>query len=74
MSGAFTEPPWQPVELEYEPTLGQGAIHAPSTEMQEYIFFKDFHVPEGSFQYKFRLGTGDWWVCKNDEMIGDSPL
>ena len=29
----------------------------------EHRFFKDFMVEEGEYQYKFRLGPGDWWVC-----------
>lgn len=28
----------------------------------QYRFYKDVDVPEGRWQYKFRIGHGDWWV------------
>ena len=30
-------------------------------------FFDDFKVGDGQYQYKFRIGHGDWWVC--DESV-----
>lgn len=33
------------------------------TEAGEFLFYKEFDdVEEGEYQYKFRLGLGDWWV------------
>lgn len=33
------------------------------TETGELLFYKEFDdVEEGEYQYKFRLGQGDWWV------------
>lgn len=29
----------------------------------EREFVKTFHADEGEYQYKFRLGPGDWWAC-----------
>lgn len=66
VAGTFTEPPWEPHELGFEictPKDGNG--HVP-----EYYFFKNFDVAAGEYQYKFRLGPGDWWVCDENEEIG----
>lgn len=38
----------------------------------EFEFFKDFYVTEGHWQYKFRLGHGDWWVCNDKVKTGQS--
>ncbi|KAL2357799.1 hypothetical protein BJ546DRAFT_183779 [Cryomyces antarcticus] len=44
-------PQWEPTEMQYSPKDG------------ELEFFKSFeNVDEGEYQYKFRLGPGDWWV------------
>ena len=45
---------------------GQDAS-AGETELE---FFKDFYVTEGHWQYKFRLGPGDWWVCNESVATG----
>ena len=58
VAGAFTTPPWEPSELEAE------------TEHGEYKFHKQFEVKEGRWQYKFRLGLGNWWVCDKNTEIG----
>jgi len=68
VAGAFTEPPWQPCEMEQvKPTS------VPITEpggKPDYNFFKEFNVTEGRWQYKFRLGPGDWWACDETAEIG----
>ncbi|QIX01092.1 hypothetical protein AMS68_006609 [Peltaster fructicola] len=33
----------------------------------EFVFHKDFDAVEGEYQYKFRLGPGDWWVCDESQ-------
>ncbi|TKA77413.1 hypothetical protein B0A49_03495 [Cryomyces minteri] len=44
-------PQWEPTEMQYSPKDG------------ELEFSKSFeNVDEGEYQYKFRLGPGDWWV------------
>ncbi|EME44922.1 hypothetical protein DOTSEDRAFT_70839 [Dothistroma septosporum NZE10] len=43
---------WQPVEMECT-----GNKHG------QYSFSKTFTAEEGEYQYKLRLGPGDWWIC-----------
>jgi hypothetical protein len=62
VAGSFTEPLWQPTELDYEQVNG------------EYIFSKSFEVMPGRHQYKFRIGNGDWWICDNAKDTGQSVL
>ncbi|MCJ1478126.1 hypothetical protein MMC13_006802 [Lambiella insularis] len=64
VTGAFTTPPWHPIEMEYHSTQGD--------RPNEYLFLKYFQVAEGNWQYKFRLGSGDWWVCdESTEIVCD---
>jgi hypothetical protein len=65
VAGAFTKPPWHPTELESEKSSVDDAVG-----VDEYVFWKDFEVEEGSWQYKFRLGDGEWWVCDGNAEIG----
>lgn len=37
----------------------------------EFTFVRSFEVEEGEYQYKFRLGPGDWWVCDEAREIVD---
>lgn len=36
----------------------------------ENKFSKTFNISPGTYQYKFRLGYGDWWICDEDSNIG----
>lgn len=56
VAGSFSEPPWQLQEMEY------------TTEANnEHQFHKNIIVNEGGrYQYKYRLGVGDWWVLNED--------
>jgi hypothetical protein len=57
LAGSFTD--WQPLEMDTEEVNG------------EYHFHKQVSVEEGhQFQYKFRLGPGDWWVLNESSPIG----
>lgn len=40
----------------------------------EFEFITVFLVQPGEYQYKFRLGPGDWWVCDEDQEIVDDGL
>ena len=71
VAGTFTDPPWEPYELEHEPSVAADA-HLESSK--EYRFWKDFEVAEGQWQYKFRLGPGDWWVCDENAATGQSTV
>ncbi|MCJ1248007.1 hypothetical protein MMC30_005222 [Trapelia coarctata] len=70
VAGAFTDPPWQPCEMEHVRPASY-----PSTDLEGkavYSFFKEFNVTEGRWQYKFRLGPGDWWACdETAEIVTD---
>lgn len=56
IAGTFTD--WHPVELE------------PQQKDADYIFSRRFSVKPGTYQYKFRLGHGDWWVCDEAKQTG----
>lgn len=43
---------WQPTEME-----------CTKSEHGRYSFSKTFTAEEGEYQYKLRLGPGDWWIC-----------
>lgn len=58
VAGSFTEPAWQPVELDHQKVD------------KEYIFSKAFEITPGLHQYKFRVGQGDWWVCDDTKDRG----
>jgi len=49
---SLSEPQWDLLEMDCRET--------PDGEQE---FAKTFHVAGGEYQYKFRLGPGDWWVC-----------
>jgi hypothetical protein len=66
--GSFTEPAWQPVELDAKPVTtddkaGEGDDEP--TEI-EYEFSTRIELPEGSHKYRFRLGSDDTWVYNED--------
>lgn len=59
LAGTFSEPEWDPIELEY------------TTEGEEHQFYKEVQVQENEqYQYKFRIGSGDWWVLNEDAPTG----
>lgn len=45
-----------------------GCSESPSGEWE---FSKTFSAVEGEYQYKFRLGPGDWWVCDESKPTVD---
>lgn len=60
LAGSFGQPEWQPQEME----------HTVNGE-NEYEFHKDVQAEEGKeYQYKFRVGQGDWWVLNEDAPTG----
>jgi hypothetical protein len=57
VAGSFSSPPWTPLEMTHK-----------TTPEGEHIFTKAIHVKPGTaVQYKFRVGSGDWWVL--DESV-----
>lgn len=60
IAGSFSEPAWDPIEMEY--TVAENG---------EHHFHKEILAEEGgNFQYKFRLGTGDWWALNESAPTG----
>jgi hypothetical protein len=60
VAGSFTE--WSPVEMEYETTESNGSV-------QNKFSYKAALNP-GEYQYKFRLGPGDWWALDESGPTG----
>lgn len=59
LAGSFSDPAWQPQEMQH------------TTESAEYMYKKEVEVEEGKeYQYKFRIGEGDWWVVDDNSQIG----
>ena len=56
VAGTFSDPQWEPMEMEYD--TGEGG---------ELVFKKIVSAELGTeIQYKFRVGTGDWWVLSEN--------
>ena len=62
VAGSFTEPLWVAQELDQRDVDG------------EYIFSKAFEVKPGTYQYKFRVGYSDWWICDEANETGKPRL
>ncbi|KAF7944099.1 hypothetical protein EAE96_010509 [Botrytis aclada] len=59
LAGSFPESGWQPREMEYK-----------NVSTDHYVFSKAVEVEEGKeYQYKFRIGDGDWWMSDEDAPI-----
>ncbi|KAK2625976.1 hypothetical protein QTJ16_004238 [Diplocarpon rosae] len=57
LGGSFDSPPW------HDPR----AMQYTTDENNEHHFYTEVHVEEGrEYQYKFRLGPGNWWVLNED--------
>lgn len=64
LAGSFSEPVWQPKEMEHT-----------VAEDNELDFHSEVQVEEGrEYQYKFRIGDGDWWVLNEDSPSGTLSL
>lgn len=62
LAGSFSKPAWDPQEMDYT-KADDGQFH----------FFKEVLLePQGSFQYKFRIGLGEWWVLDETAPVGMS--
>ncbi|KAI1927966.1 hypothetical protein LOZ65_002179 [Ophidiomyces ophidiicola] len=58
---SFTEPAWSPVELDAKSISSIGDVVP--TGQEEYEFSKVFQLEEGEYEYRFRLGADNVWVC-----------
>ncbi|KAK8253300.1 hypothetical protein IWZ00DRAFT_184017 [Phyllosticta capitalensis] len=62
---SLTNPPWQVVEMD---------VKQERTPSGDLVFEKKFDAVEaGEYQYKFRLGPGDWWVCDDNAPTESDP-
>ncbi|RKF56789.1 putative pt repeat family protein [Golovinomyces cichoracearum] len=60
IAGTFTNPPWQQLEMQSIELENSG----------EYRHEIRLDIPKGQdYQYKFRLGKGDWWDLNEEEPI-----
>jgi hypothetical protein len=60
VAGSFSQPEWQPQEMEH-------TINGDN----EYEFHKAVEVEAGKeYQYKFRIGPGDWWILDEESPNG----
>ena len=60
LAGSFSEPAWHPQEMEFT-----------TDKNSEHQFHKEVQVGEGAeYQYKFRIGTGDWWALNEQAPTG----
>jgi len=57
---SLSEPQWEAVEM-----------HGDSDGHDGVVFSKSFEVEPGEYQYKFRLGDGDWWTCDESKVTVD---
>lgn len=52
IASSITLPQWEPQEMDFENDQ-DGAFH---------FYKKNENVKDGEYQYKFRLGGGEWWI------------
>jgi hypothetical protein len=46
-----------------------------TNEAGEHEFYKEVQAEEGNvYQYKFRVGEGDWWMLNEDSPTGMAPI
>lgn len=50
---------WEPIEMKQK-----------HKEDGELVFEHEFEAAPGEYQYKFRLGPGDWWVLDETKPTG----
>lgn len=61
LAGSFTENPWEPQEMKHQKREQMDAH-----DHEEYDFSLETDVPQGQWQYKFRVGKGNWWMLDED--------
>jgi len=58
--GSFSDPAWQPQEMQH--TINENG---------DYEYTKEIQIEEGKdYQYKYRIGAGDWWLLNEDSPTG----
>ena len=59
IAGSMCKPQWEPIEMKHK-----------EKEDGELDFEHEFEAVPGEYQYKFRLGPGDWWVLDETKPTG----
>jgi hypothetical protein len=63
VAGSFSDPEWQPQEMQHNLKGG------------EFEYYKEVHIEAGKkYQFKFRIGNGDWWVLDEEFPTGMQDL
>ena len=62
VAGSFTS--WTPVQMK----LKQPSTSSTDKDAEVHFVCVFENVPEGEYQYKFRIGEGEWWVT--DDRVG----
>jgi hypothetical protein len=57
---SLSDPQWQAVEMDTE-----------KKDNGDFRYFKTFQAEEGEYQYKFRIGSGDWWALDENKPVVD---
>jgi len=60
LAGSFSQ--WTPLEMKVKQSDNAGSV--------ENLFSYETDLPPGEYQYKFRLGPGDWWVLDESSPSG----
>lgn len=64
VAGSFSDPEWHPQAMEY-------AIDTNG----DFVFTRAVTVEAGSrFQYKFKIGSGDWWALDENGPTGEPSI
>ncbi len=66
VASSMSSIPWEPHEMSFTHNESPNPSDPPQLH-----FFKEFKdVEEGQYQYKFRLGPGDWWILDDKSQTG----
>ena len=60
IAGSFTD--WKPTEMASQTRVSEGSA--------QHVFTYNAVIQPGHYQYKFRLGPGDWWVLDDSAPTG----
>ena len=60
LAGSFSDPQWELQEMDFT-----------QKDDGDYQFYKEIVAESGrEYQYKFRIGPGDWWVLDESAPVG----
>lgn len=76
VAGTFSDPHWEPLELTAKPLESDDLPHdkkdssSESAHPTEYLFSRQFSLPHGQYEYKFREGVDGPWFCDPEAKTG----